>query len=60
MRIFERLRGRGRRGTNIEIRLLEAITGDLLSKLEQGSAHPVISESNAACGSCPSADETAH
>jgi hypothetical protein len=61
MRIFERLRGRSRSNSAIERKLLEAITADLLGKLEDGPSVPVLTESKANCCSCCSAEaETAH
>ena len=61
MRIFERLRGRSRSNGAIERELLEAITGDLLGKLEDGPSVPVLTESKANCCSCCSAEaETTH
>ena len=57
MRIFERLRGRSRSESAIERRLLEAVTGDLLRKLEDETSIPVFTESKAHCCSCCSAEE---
>ena len=57
MRIFERLRGRSRSESDIERRLFEAVTGDLLRKLEDETSIPVFTESKAHCCSCCSAEE---
>jgi hypothetical protein len=57
MRIFERLRGRSRRESAIERRIFEAVTDDLLRKLEDETSIPVFVGSKAACCSCCSADE---
>ena len=59
MRIFERLRERIRSESDIERRLFEAITGDLLGKLENETSIPVLTESKANCCSCCSAEEKA-
>ena len=59
MRIFERLRGRSRSERAIERKLFEAITDDLLRKLEGDTSIPVFTESKANCCSCCSAEETA-
>jgi hypothetical protein len=56
MRIFERLRGRSRSERAIERRLFEAVTGDLLRKLEDETPIPVFTESKASCCSCCSAE----
>jgi hypothetical protein len=59
MRIFERLRGQSRSNSAIERKLFEAITGDLLGKLEDGPSAPVLTESKANCCSCCSAEAEA-
>ena len=59
MRIFERLRGRSRSESAIERKLFEAITRDLLLKLEDETSAPVFAENKAACCSCCSAEEKA-
>jgi predicted NBD/HSP70 family sugar kinase len=59
MRIFERLRGRSRSDSAIERKLFEAITDDLLQKLEDETSVPVLTESKANCCSCCSAEEEA-
>ena len=59
MRIFERLRGRSRSESAIERKLFEAVTGDLLRKLEDETSIPVFTESKADCCSCCSAEEKA-
>jgi hypothetical protein len=60
MRIFERLRGRSRNDSAIERKLFEAITDDLLRKLEAGTSPPVLARSEAAhCCSCCSVEEKA-
>jgi hypothetical protein len=59
MRIFERLRGRSRSDGAIERKLFEAITDDLLLKLEGQTSIPVFTESKANCCSCCSAEEKA-
>ena len=59
MRIFERLRGRSRSESAIERGLFEAVTGDLLRKLEDETSIPVFTESKANCCSCCSAEEKA-
>jgi hypothetical protein len=59
MRIFERLRGRSRSERAIERRLFEAVTGDLLRKLEEETSIPGLPQSKAACCSCCSIDEKA-
>jgi hypothetical protein len=51
MRIFERLRRRSRRDRVIERKLFEAITDDILRKLEDGTSILIFPESKAAC--CP-------
>ncbi len=58
MRIFKRLRERIRSESDIERRLFEAVTGDLLRKLENETSIPVLTESKANCCSCCSAEET--
>ena len=57
MRIFERLRGRSRSDSAIERKLFEAVTEDLLRKLEGETLIPFFTESNANCCSCCSAEE---
>ena len=57
MRIFERLRGRSRSESAIERKLFEAVTDDLLRKLEDETSIPVFVESKASCCSCCSAEE---
>ena len=57
MRIFERLRGRSRSESAIERKLFEAVTDDLLRKLEDETSIPVFTESKANCCSCCSAEE---
>ena len=42
MRIFERLRGRSRSESAIESKLFEAVTNDLLQKLEDETSIPVF------------------
>jgi len=59
MRIFERLRGRSRSESAIERKLLEAVTDDLLRKLEDETSIPVFTGSKASCCSCCSVDEKA-
>ncbi len=59
MRIFERLRGRDRDESNIERKLLETITGDLLRRIEDGTEVVVLPESKSACCSCCSAEAEA-
>ena len=59
MRIFERLRGRSRSESAIERELLEAVTDDLLRKLEDETSIPVFTGSKASCCSCCSVDEKA-
>ena len=59
MRIFERLRGRSRSDSAIERKLFEAITGDLLGKLEDGPSVPVLTERKPSCCSCCSAEAEA-
>ena len=49
MRIFERLRGRSRSESAIERKLFEAVTDDLLRKLEDETSIPVFSKSKADC-----------
>jgi hypothetical protein len=56
MRIFERLRGPSRSDRAIKRKLFEAITSDLLRKLEDETATPAFIESKAGCCSCCSAD----
>ncbi len=51
MRIFERLRRRSRRDRVIERKLFEAITDDILRKLEDRTSILIFPESKAAC--CP-------
>jgi len=58
MRIFERLRG-SRSERAIEPKLFEAVTDDLLRKLEDETPIPVFTVSNANCCSCCSVDEKA-
>ena len=57
MRIFERLRERSRSDSVIERKLFEAITDDLLRKLEDRTSVPVITDNQAHCCSCCSAEE---
>ena len=57
MRIFERLRGRSRSESAIERRLFEAVTADLLRKLEDETSIPAFTENKAHCCSCCSAEE---
>jgi hypothetical protein len=57
MRIFERLRGRSRSESAVERGLFEAVTGDLLRKLEDENSIPVFTESKANCCSCSSVEE---
>ena len=59
MRIFERLRGRGRSDSAIERKLFEVIADDLLRKLEDGTLPPVPARSETHCCSCCSAEEKA-
>ena len=59
MRIFERLRGQSRGDSAIKRKPFEAITGDLLGKLEDGPSMPVLTENKANCCSCCSAEEEA-
>ena len=59
MRIFERLRGRSRSNSAIERKLFEAVTADLLGKLEDGPSSPVLTESKPNCCSCCSAEAEA-
>ena len=59
MRIFERLRGRSRSESAIERKLFEAVTDDLLRKLEDETSIPVFTESKTNCCSCCSAEEEA-
>ena len=59
MRIFERLRGRTGGESAIERKLFEAITDDLLRKLEDETSIPVFTESRANCCSCCSGEEEA-
>jgi len=60
MRVFERLRGRTRKGTNIERKLFETIADGLLRSLENGTAAPGLAEPEDTCGPCCSAKEPAH
>ena len=60
MRIFERLRGRDRSESNIERKLFETITGDLLRRVEDGTEVTVLPESKSTCCSCCSAEAEAH
>lgn len=57
MRIFERLRGRGRSDSAIERKLFEAIADGLLRKLDDGTSPPVLARSEGHCCSCCSAEE---
>ncbi|MGY3617212.1 hypothetical protein [Bradyrhizobium sp. USDA 10063] len=57
MRIFERLRRRSRSERAIERKLFEAITDDLLRRLEDGTSILVFPETNTACRP---AEEKAH
>jgi hypothetical protein len=59
MRIFERLGGRSRGESAIEPKLFEAVTADLLRKLEDETSIPVFTGNNVDCCSCCSAEETA-
>jgi hypothetical protein len=52
MRIFERLRGRSRSDSAIKRKLFEAITRNLLLKLEDETSIPIFAESKATCCSC--------
>jgi len=60
MRIFKRLRGRERGESNIERKLLETITGDLLRRIEAGTEAVVLPENKSACCSCCSAEAQVH
>lgn len=65
MRIFERLRARGRRRASVERRLFEAIIADLASKLDEANLFepmtaPVVSENKVAWFSRHSTDDTSH
>jgi len=65
MRIFERLRARGRRGASVERRLFEAIIADLASKLDEPNLFepmtaPVVSENKLAWISRRASDDTSH
>jgi len=59
MRIFERLRGQSRSDRAIERKLFEAVTGDLIRKLEEETSSPISTESKANCCSCCSAEAEA-
>lgn len=59
MRIFERLRGRSRSESAIERKLFDAVTDDLLRKLEDETSIPAFSERNADYCSCCSAEQKA-
>jgi hypothetical protein len=56
MRIFKRLRRRSRGDSAIERKLFEAITDDLLRKLEDGTPAPTLAGNQSHCCSCCSAD----
>ena len=45
MRMFERLRGRDRCESNVERKLLETITGDLIRRIEDVTEVTVLPES---------------
>lgn len=65
MRIFERLRARGRRRASAERRLFEAIIADLASKLDEANLFepmtaPVVSENKIAWLSLRSIDDKSH
>ena len=59
MRLFKRLRGRHRGENNIERKLLETMTGDLLRRIEDGTEVTVLPESKSTCCSCCSAEPEA-
>ena len=56
MRIFERLRGRDQGDSNVERKLLETITGDLIRRIEDVIEVTVLPESKSTCCSCCSND----
>lgn len=58
MRIFERLRGRDRSESGIERKLVEAIAGDLLRRIEDQTEATVLPDNESTCCSCCSADKT--
>lgn len=65
MRIFERLRARGRRGASIERRLFEAIIADRASRLDEPNLlepmmAPVASENKVAWFSGRLTDDKSH
>jgi hypothetical protein len=59
MRIFERLRGRDQARSNVERKLLETITGDLIRRIEDVTEVTVLPESKSTSCSCCSNDEKA-
>lgn len=62
MRIFERLRGRDRDETNIERKLIDTVTTELLRDLEEGievAALSFATGNKQACCSCCSAEAVA-
>ena len=62
MRIFERLRGRGRGKTNVERKLLETVTAEFLRGIEEDTevtAFSVVTENKSVCCSCCSAEAAA-
>jgi hypothetical protein len=57
MRIFERLRGWGRRNSSFELKLFGTIAGSFLAMLEEETTAPVLAMSSGSCRSCCSADD---
>ena len=56
MRIFERLRGRGRTKSGIERRPVETIATALLRRIDDETPVTVLPESKSTCRSCCSAE----
>jgi hypothetical protein len=53
MRIFERLRGRDRSGSNIERKLVETVVTDLLRRVDDEAPMMAVPEGKSTCCSPP-------
>jgi hypothetical protein len=53
MRIFERLRGRDRSGSNIERKLVETVVTDLLARIDDEAPMTAVPEGKSTCCSPP-------
>jgi len=59
MRVFERLRGRDRSQSGIERKLVEAIAGDLLRRVDEETPVTLAPGNKSTCCSCCSAEPEA-